>query len=103
MLVKINNLNEDIKKFEEILVLFYAEWCGYCSNFKPIFIEMANKSKGTCGTVNISDEMNPLWDKLKIEAVPTMILYKNAKISDRTTGGLEQPELLSFMKKNNLK
>jgi thiol-disulfide isomerase/thioredoxin len=24
------------------LVLFYADWCHYCSQFKPIFEERAN-------------------------------------------------------------
>jgi thiol-disulfide isomerase/thioredoxin len=67
------------------LVLFYADWCHYCSKFKPIFEEkMKNIKPGfLVGGVKINDDENPLWDKYDIKAVPTLIAFSNDSIKYR--------------------
>lgn len=82
--------------------MFYAEWCHYCSRFRPLFAEAAKKSRYVFAAIDISDEENPLWERLGIDAVPTMILYRTGKIADRITGGLEKNELDAFIKKNGI-
>ena len=36
-----SNYTEEIKKYEELYVLFYAPWCGHCHEFIPKFIQAA--------------------------------------------------------------
>jgi thioredoxin-like negative regulator of GroEL len=64
------------------VVLFYATWCPYCSNFKPTFesakIETANKLASI-----IDEDENPLWDRFNIQAVPTIIVFQDGKIISR--------------------
>ncbi|MDR3781821.1 MAG: thioredoxin family protein [Candidatus Nitrosotalea sp.] len=71
-----------LKSNKKTVVLFYATWCPYCSNFKPTFeaakIENANK----VGSI-IDEDENPLWDRFNIQAVPTMIVFQNGKIISR--------------------
>jgi thioredoxin 1 len=102
MLTEICNFDSEIRKFPEMLALFYADWCGHCESFRPIFKEIAQSCRTTTAMIDISDEDNPLWDALGINAVPTMILYRNGKIIDRVTGSLKKGELDAFMKKNGL-
>ena len=68
-----------LKSDKKTVVLFYATWCPYCSNFKPTFesakIENANK----IGSI-IDEDENPLWDRFNIQAVPTMIIFQNGKV-----------------------
>ncbi len=67
------------------LVLFYADWCPYCTRFKPVFEETMKKidSKILSGGVQINDDDNPLWDKYQINAVPTLIAFSNGSIKAR--------------------
>lgn len=67
---------------EKILVLFYADWCPYCANFKPIFEEIrSDKVQKKAALVN--EDENPLWDRFNIQAVPTMIAFQNGQIVAR--------------------
>ena len=71
-----------LKSDKKTVVLFYATWCPYCSNFKPTFesakIEKANK----VGSI-IDEDENPLWDRFNIQAVPTMLVFQDGKIISR--------------------
>jgi thioredoxin len=70
-----------LKSDKKIVVLFYATWCPYCSNFKPTF-ESAKIDAMKMGSI-IDEDENPLWDKFQIEAVPTMIAFRDGKIISR--------------------
>ena len=67
---------------EKTVVLFYASWCPYCSNFKPIFEKSDTKNAKKIGTL-IDEDENPLWDRFNIQAVPTMIAFEKGKIVSR--------------------
>jgi len=70
-------------------VLFYAEWCPYCIEFKPSF--EAVRLKGfELAFADISDEDNPLWDDFEIKVVPTLIAFKEGKTLWRKDGVLSQ-------------
>ena len=83
------------------VVLFYATWCPYCSNFKPTFesakIETANK----IGSI-IDEDENPLWDRFNIQAEPTMIVFQDGKIISRRDArkhvGLTKSDMDSVVK-----
>ena len=67
------------------LVLFYADWCHYCSQFKPVFEEKIKSidPKFLVGGVKINEDENPLWDKYNINAVPTLIAFSNGSVKSR--------------------
>ncbi len=67
------------------LVLFYADWCPYCTRFKPIFEETMKKIDTSIlsGGVQINEDDNPLWDKYNINAVPTLIAFSKGSIKAR--------------------
>ena len=67
---------------EKTLVLFYADWCPYCANFKPIFEEIrSDKVQKKAALVN--EDENPLWDGFNIQAIPTIIAFQNGQILAR--------------------
>ena len=86
---------------KKTVVLFYATWCPYCSNFKPTFesakIETANK----VGSI-IDEDENPLWDRFNIQAVPTIMVFQNGKIISRRDAkkhvGLTKSDMDSIVK-----
>ena len=67
---------------KKMLVLFYADWCPYCANFKPTFEEIDSSNLQKKVTL-VNEDENPLWDRFSIQAIPTMIAFQNGKILTR--------------------
>ncbi|HKU32498.1 MAG TPA: thioredoxin family protein [Candidatus Nitrosotalea sp.] len=86
---------------EKTLVLFYASWCPYCSNFKPTF-ENSNMDKVRKIEALVDEDENPFWDKFNIQAVPTMIAFEKGKIIARRDAkkhvGLTKSDMESIIK-----
>src|SRR3990172_10023051 len=86
---------------KKILVLFYADWCPYCANFKPIFEETESSNLQKKAAL-VNEDENPLWDRFNIQAIPTMIAFQNRKIltsRDAKKGiGLTRADMESIIK-----
>lgn len=90
--------NKTIEKAKEsekpTIVLFYADWCGYCQKFAPVFNDIVNtrkfKSKLSVAYVNGASEENQQYmTEYDIKGFPTvyMVNFKtNEKI--RLNNGL---------------
>ena len=93
-------LNTDKKT----LVLFYANWCPYCANFKPTFEEI-NSEKIQKKAALVNEDENPLWDRFNIQAIPTMIAFQNGNIIARRDAkkgiGLTRSDMESIIKELN--
>ncbi len=87
---------------KKTIVLFYASWCPYCTNFKPLFenTDVINAEKVES---IIDEDENPLWDRFNIQAVPTMIAFEKGEIIDRKDAkkhvGLTKADMESMIKK----
>ena len=85
---------------KKTLVLFYADWCPYCANFRPTFEEINSNTDKKAALVN--EDENLLWDRFNIQAVPTMIAFQNGKIISRKDArkgiGLTRSDMESIVK-----
>ncbi|MCV2502456.1 MAG: thioredoxin [Candidatus Lightella neohaematopini] len=88
---------------KDILVDFWAEWCGPCKNFSPILEKVARDfiSKVSFLKINI-DQNQILTNKYNIRSVPSLILFRNSKLLASKTGLLSEDELRSFIIDNLL-
>ena len=90
-------LNND----QKTMVLFYASWCPYCTNFKPTF-EASNINNVKKMSALVDEDENPLWDRFDIQAVPTMIAFEKGKIISRLDAkkhvGLTKGDMESIIK-----
>jgi thioredoxin 1 len=89
---------------KKTLVLFYADWCPYCANFKPTFEEITvNNAQKKAALVN--EDENPLWDRFNIQAVPTMIVFQDGCVLTRRDAkkgvGLTRNDMESIIKELN--
>ncbi len=87
------------KEFEKVikngvsLIDFNAPWCAPCRSQEPIINNLAGQLKGRAivAAMNL-DNHQDLAEKLNIQSIPTLIIFKNSKERRRFVG--IQPELI---------
>lgn len=84
-------LNTDKK----VLIDFYATWCGPCKKMAPYLEAMKTEMADSLVIVRIdADNNQALAKSLKVDALPTLLLYKKKETVWRNTGFIEKEELI---------
>lgn len=66
---------------------FYATWCGPCRRLSPMLDKLAGDYTGKIKFVKINvDESPGLAQDFQVQAIPTLIFFKDGKVADRLTG-----------------
>lgn len=84
-----------------VLVDFYATWCGPCQLLsKQVFPQVAAAvGRDKVSLVKIDTEKYPnIASKFKVEALPTIILFKNGQVADRIEGLPDATQLTERLK-----
>ena len=82
-----------------VLVDFWAAWCGPCRMLAPIIDEVAKEYEGKVkvGKVNV-DEEQELAVRYGIASIPTVILFKNGAIANKTIGFGSKAQITDMLK-----
>jgi len=77
---------------------FSASWCGPCRMMAPILEDISDKYKGKYYFYQIDiDSAEEIATKFNITVVPTIVIFKNGKELDRTSGYQEFDEFERFL------
>ncbi len=106
------NYEKAMKSNKPALVLFYADWCGYCIRFMPVYEQLSKtyKKEMNFTKVNVEDpKYKALVNEIGITGFPTVFIidpkYDNrVLLSNAHLGSVEQvsPELDRFLRIRNL-
>lgn len=83
-------LNTDKK----VLIDFYAEWCAPCKIMTPYLLKMQKDLADKVVIIRLNaDENKTLMKEMKIDELPTLLLYENKEIKWKHSGFISEEDL----------
>ena len=92
-LTKENFESEVLKSDKKVLVDFWATWCGPCQMVSPIIEELGEELTD----VNVDKEPE-ISIQYNIMSIPTLIVFENGEIANKTIGACTKDEILDLLK-----
>jgi thioredoxin 2 len=81
-----------------LLVDFWAPWCGPCRTMAPVLEELGRQTAGRLVVAKLNTDHAPeISQRLGIEGIPTMILFRGGREVDRLVGAHPLPEVKRFV------
>lgn len=78
-----------------VLVEFYASWCPHCQRMMPIVAEIKELLEGKAKVYQFDiDENQQAADAIKVNSIPTFIVYKDGVEQWRQSGEMDGEILL---------
>ncbi|MBQ7408066.1 MAG: thioredoxin [Clostridia bacterium] len=92
------NFNQIISSEIPTLVDFWASWCGPCKMLSPIVDEIAEEGGNfTIAKVNV-DEYPNIANQFGIAAIPTLLVFKNGAVVNKSVGLITKEGILQLLK-----
>ena len=91
-----DNFKENILERQGLAVVdFWAEWCGPCKVFGPIFEEAEEGFKNVqFGKLDV-DKNGDTAQELGIRSIPTVVFFKDGTEIDRFTGMVNKDDFIA--------
>ena len=94
------NFDEIVKKYKNVVVDFWAEWCMPCRMIAPIIEDLAREYAGKVVFVKLNTGENPeIAMRYGISAIPTLMFFKNGKPIDLIIGAYPKSEIKRWIDK----
>ena len=86
-----------------LLLDVWADWCGPCKAFAPVFDQAARQLSGRVRLAKLDSEAEPqLAGQLGIRSIPSLILFKDGREVARQSGAMALPQLLAWLRQHGV-
>jgi thioredoxin len=85
---------ELIKSSDRVMIDFNAKWCAPCKKMNPYILRFQTEMKDKIKIVQLdADENKTIVEQLKLDALPTIIIYEKGKEVWRNVGYISEEDL----------
>ncbi|MAI91642.1 thioredoxin [Ponticaulis sp.] len=82
-----------------VVVDFWAEWCVPCKKLSPNVERVAEEMAGKVKVAKLNVDENPVtMTKYGVRGLPTLILFKNGKVTATHLGDMNKDKLEEWIK-----
>jgi thioredoxin 1 len=83
------DISEFLASDENVVIDFFADWCGPCKALTPKLEELSKQYEGIIAFAkfNVEDDEDDALSGMAIRNLPTLLFYKNGEVIDKVVGG----------------
>ena len=93
-----NNFNDLLSNSEILLIDCWASWCNACKEFQPVFEKVAERFPEYTFAKLDTQEQKEVSNKLGVEHIPTLILFRDEIMVFMQPGYLDEEGLEEVVK-----
>ncbi len=94
------NFKQEVLEAKGLVVVdFGANWCGPCKSLLPILDEVVSEDPNKKIVKVDIDEQEELAKEYKIMSVPTLLVFKNGEVIDKSVGLIQKDEVKALFAK----
>ena len=82
----------------DVLVDFWASWCGPCRSLSPIIDEIAEEKPDLLVMKVNVDEHPELAARFSVMSIPTLLFFRDGTLYDKRVGLRPKEEILSVLR-----
>ena len=93
------NFEKTIAENKIVIIDFWAEWCGPCKQYGPIFERVSENTPGVTFVKVNTDEQPGLASQFQVRSIPTTVVMKEEIVVLVQEGVLFQERLAEIVEK----
>ena len=89
---------ELIQSSDRVMIDFNAKWCAPCKKMNPYILKFQAEMKDKIKIVQLdADENKTIVDQMKLDGLPTIIVYEKGKEVWRNVGYISEEDLIKHL------
>ena len=88
-----DTFSDTVNDNDIVIIDFWAEWCGPCKSFAPIYDEISEKHEDIVFAKVKTEEEQELGASFQIRSIPTLMIFREKIILFSQPGMMAGPQL----------